>query len=56
LRKAPRWRGFLVLGYRSAAGRGYRARPQNAFGVLLSLNTVIEFGGAFDVTGADLEG
>jgi hypothetical protein len=30
------------------------ARRQNAFGLLMSLNMLIEFGDAFDYTGADL--
>jgi hypothetical protein len=29
------------------------ARRENAFGLLMSLNMLIEFGDAFDVTGAD---
>lgn len=32
------------------------ARRENAFGLLMSLNMLIEFGDAFDFTGADLEG
>ena len=32
------------------------ARRQNAFGLLMSLNMLIEFGDAFDFTGADLAG
>src|SRR3954451_1714330 len=32
------------------------ARRQNVFGLLMSLNMLIEFGDAFDFTGADLEG
>jgi hypothetical protein len=32
------------------------ARRENAFGLLMSLNMLIEFGGAFDYTGADFRG
>jgi 16S rRNA G1207 methylase RsmC len=32
------------------------ARRENAFGLLMSLNMLIEFGGAFDFTGADFAG
>jgi hypothetical protein len=32
------------------------ARRENAFGLLMSLNMLIEFGDAFDFTGSDLEG
>ena len=32
------------------------ARRENAFGLMMSLNMLIEFGDAFDFTGADLEG
>ena len=32
------------------------ARRENAFGLLMSLNMLIEFGDAFDYTGADFEG
>lgn len=32
------------------------ARRENVFGLLMSLNMLIEFGDAFDFTGADLEG
>jgi hypothetical protein len=32
------------------------ARRQNAFGLLTSLNMLIEFGDAFDYTGADFAG
>jgi hypothetical protein len=32
------------------------ARRENAFGLMMSLNMLIEFGDAFDYTGADLEG
>ena len=32
------------------------ARRQNAFGLLMSLNMLIEFGDAFDYTGADFAG
>jgi precorrin-6B methylase 2 len=32
------------------------ARRQNAFGLLMSLNMLIEFGDAFDYTGADFQG
>ena len=31
------------------------ARRENAFGLLMSLNMLIEFGDAFDFTGADFE-
>jgi cyclopropane fatty-acyl-phospholipid synthase-like methyltransferase len=31
------------------------ARRENAFGLLMSLNMLIEFGGAFDFTGADFK-
>jgi len=32
------------------------ARRQNVFGLLMSLNMLIEFGDAFDFTGADFRG
>jgi O-methyltransferase domain len=32
------------------------ARRENAFGLLMSLNMLIEFGDAFDFTGADFAG
>ena len=32
------------------------ARRENAFGLLMSLNMLIEFGDAFDYTGADFAG
>jgi len=32
------------------------ARRENAFGLLMSLNMLIEFGDAFDFTGADFQG
>ncbi len=32
------------------------ARRKNAFGLLMSLNMLIEFGDAFDYTGADFAG
>ena len=32
------------------------ARRENAFGLLMSLNMLIEFGDAFDFTGADFDG
>ena len=32
------------------------ARRENAFGLLMSLNMLIEFGGAFDFTGKDFWG
>jgi hypothetical protein len=32
------------------------ARRENAFGLLMSLNMLIEFGDAFDYTGADFDG
>jgi 16S rRNA G1207 methylase RsmC len=32
------------------------ARRENAFGLLMSLNMLIEFGNAFDYTGADFDG
>ncbi len=32
------------------------ARRETAFGLLMSLNMLIEFGDAFDYTGADFEG
>jgi hypothetical protein len=32
------------------------ARRENAFGLLMSLNMLIEFGDAFDYTGADFVG
>jgi hypothetical protein len=32
------------------------ARRENAFGMLMSLNMLIEFGDAFDYTGADFAG
>jgi hypothetical protein len=32
------------------------ARRQNAFGLMMSLNMLIEFGDAFDFTGADFRG
>lgn len=32
------------------------ARRENAFGLMMSLNMLIEFGGAFDFTGADFSG
>jgi hypothetical protein len=32
------------------------ARRENAFGLMMSLNMLIEFGDAFDFTGADFDG
>ena len=32
------------------------ARKENAFGLLMSLNMLVEFGDAFDFTGADFKG
>ena len=32
------------------------ARRENAFGLMMSLNMLIEFGEAFDFTGADFDG
>jgi hypothetical protein len=32
------------------------ARRENAFGLMMSLNMLIEFGDAFDYTGADFAG